>query len=115
MMGWGGTVSKLVLTAKNEGTANAITVTATEDSAVPGLSQLVYDPLASGVTNLTEQNAAQDAKILVDGQMATRSTNSISDVIQGVTLDLKKAETGTVFNVDVSLDLKCPSFYSKTH
>ena len=104
MMGWGGTVSKLVLTAKNEGTANAITVTATEDSAVPGLSQLVYDPLASGVTNLTEQNAAQDAKILVDGQMATRSTNSISDVIQGVTLDLKKAETGTVFNVDVSLD-----------
>lgn len=102
--GVGGTVSKLVLTAKNEGTANAITVTATEDSAVPGLSQLVYDPLASGVTNLTEQNAAQDAKILVDGQMATRSTNSISDVIQGVTLDLKKAETGTVFNVDVSLD-----------
>ncbi|BCG62736.1 MAG: flagellar hook-associated protein 2 [Methyloprofundus sp.] len=102
--GVGGTVAKLVLTAKNEGTANAITVTATEDAAAPGLSQLVYDPLGSGVTKLTEQNAAQDAKILVDGQMATRSTNSISDVIQGVTLDLKKAETGTVFNVDVSLD-----------
>jgi flagellar hook-associated protein 2 len=102
--GVGGTVAKLVLTARNEGTTNAITVTAIEDPATPGLSQLVYDPAGSGVTNLNEQNAAQDAKILVDGQMATRSINSISDVIQGVSLDLKKAEAGTIFNVDVSLD-----------
>ncbi len=101
--GLGGTISKLVLTAKNTGTANSITVTATEDPSVPGLSNLGYDP-ANGVTNLTQQNAAQDAKILVDGQMATRSTNSITDVIQGVTLDLKTAATGTVFNVDVTLD-----------
>ncbi len=102
--GAGGTVSKLVLTSKETGTANSITVTATEDASAPGLSQLVYDPDGSGTTNLTEQNVAQDAKILVDGQMATRSTNSITDVIQGVTLDLKAAETGTVFNVDVTLD-----------
>ncbi len=102
--GAGGTVSKLVLTSKETGTANSITVTATEDGSAPGLSQLVYDPDGSGTTNLTEQNVAQDAKILVDGQMATRSTNSITDVIQGVTLDLKSAETGTVFNVDVTLD-----------
>lgn len=102
--GSGGTVSKLVLTSKDTGTANSITVTATEDASAPGLSQLVYDPDGSGTTNLTEQNAAQDAKILVDGQMATRSSNSIDDVIQGVNLDLKSAETGTVFNVDVILD-----------
>ncbi len=102
--GVGGTVSKLVLTSKNTGTANNISITATEDPAVPGLSNLVYDPVGSGVTNLTEQNAAQDAKVLVDGQIATRSSNSIDDIIQGVTLDLKTAVTGTVFNVDVTLD-----------
>jgi len=102
--GVGGTVSKLVLTSKNTGTANNISITATEDPAVPGLSNLVYDPVSSGITNLTEQNAAQDAKVLVDGQVATRSSNSIDDIIQGVTLDLKTAATGTVFNVDVTLD-----------
>jgi flagellar hook-associated protein 2 len=102
--GVGGTVSKLVLTSKNTGTANNISITATEDPVVPGLSNLVYDPVGSGVTNLTEQNAAQDAKVLVDGQIATRGSNSIDDIIQGVTLDLKTAATGTVFNVDVTLD-----------
>ncbi len=102
--GLGGTVSKLVLTTKETGTANEITVTATEDPSALGLSQLVYDPFGSGVTNLTEQNAAVDAKILVDGQLATRSSNSINDVIQGVTLDLNVAESGTVFNVNVNLD-----------
>jgi len=104
--GTGGTVSKLVLTANKTGAANAITVTATENPAVPGLASLVYDPAGSGVTNLTQQRAAKDAKILVDGQMATRSTNDISDVIQGVTLNLKKVAIGTTFNVDVTLDEK---------
>jgi len=102
--GVGGTVSKLVLTSKNTGTANNISIIVTEDPAALGLSNLVYDPAGSGVTNLTEQNAAQDAKVLVDGQVATRSSNSIDDIIQGVTLDLKTAATGTVFNVDVTLD-----------
>jgi len=102
--GLGGTVAKLVLTSKETGTANNIAVTAVEDPAVPGLSSLVYDPAGTGITNLNEQNAAQDAKVLVDGQLATRSSNSIDDIIQGITLDLKTAQTGTVFNVDVSLD-----------
>ncbi len=101
--GLGGTVSKLVLTSGETGTANDITVTAVE-GAVPGLSDLVYDSAGSGTTNLNQQTAAKDAKILVDGQLATRSSNSIGDVIQGVTLDLQKAELGTVFNIDVSLD-----------
>jgi len=102
--GVGGTVSKLVLTSKETGTANNISITAVEDPAVPGLSSLVYDPAGTGVTNLTEQNEAQDAKVFVDGQLATRSSNSIDDIIQGVTLDLKTAEIGGVFNLDVTLD-----------
>lgn len=95
--GTGGTVSKLVLTSKNTGTENAITV-----SAGGSLSGLSYNP--GGTGGLTEQNAAQDAIILVDGQTATRSTNSIKDVIQGVTLDLKKVEPGVELNIEISLD-----------
>jgi len=89
--GLGGTVSKLVFTAKETGTANTITVTS-------------GDAALSDLTSMTVQNAAQDAVILVDGQAATRSSNSIDDVIQGVTLDLKAAELGVSFNVDVALD-----------
>lgn len=96
--------SKLVLTAKNTGLANEITVTATEDPSTPGLNDLVYDPNGSNVTNLTEQTAAKDAQIFVDGQLATRSSNSFNDVIQGVTLDLKSEQPGTEFNLNVTLD-----------
>ena len=101
--GAGGTVSKLVLTSQKTGSANAINVTAVEDSSAPGLANLTYNP-SGGVTNLTEVSAAQDAKIIVDGQTATRSSNTINDVIQGVTLDLKKANPGVALNLDVTLD-----------
>ena len=91
-----GTISKLVLSSKNSGTTNAFTVTGTESGGA-GLSQIFS-------TNLTNQTTAKDAIIKVDGETATRSTNSISDVIQGLTLDLKSAQVGTTVNVDVTLD-----------
>lgn len=96
-----GTISKLVLTAKNSGLANAFTVTGSDDDGnntdTSGLSQVFS-------TNLTSQTTAADAVIKVDGQTATRSSNKITDVIQGLTLDLKLAQVGTKVNVDVSLD-----------
>lgn len=106
--GLGGTVSRLVLTSREPGTANAVTVTATDDDGnntdASGLSQLVYDPAGSGVANMNQQTAAQDAIIRIDGQLATRSTNSINDVIGGITIDLKEAQLGTVFDINISLD-----------
>ncbi|MCK5831387.1 MAG: flagellar filament capping protein FliD [Methylococcales bacterium] len=97
--GAGGTVSKLVLTSEETGTANNIAVSA---SGSAGLSDLTYT--AGGSGGMTQQNEAKDAIILVDGQQATRSSNSITDVIQGVTLDLKTAEVGKAFDLNVSLD-----------
>jgi len=97
--GSGGTVSKLVLTSEETGTANSINITASGDA---GLSALTY--AADGSGGMTQQHEAQDAIILIDGQQATRSTNSITDVIQGVTLDLKTAEVGAEFDLDISLD-----------
>lgn len=96
-----GTISKLVLSAKNSGLANAFTVSGSDDDGngadTSGLSQLFS-------ANLSPQVTAQDAIIKVDGQTATRSTNSITDVVQGLTLDLKAEQVGTKVNVDVSLD-----------
>ena len=99
--GAGGTESKLVLNADEVGSANAISVSVSDDDGnntdASGLSQL-----ASG--NLTEVKPAQDAKVIVDGQTATRSSNSIDDVIDGVTLDLKDAAPGTTETLTLSSD-----------
>lgn len=95
-----GTISKLVLTAKDAGSTNAFTVTGSDDDGVDddsGLSRLF-------TSQLNAQTVASDAVIKVDGQTATRSSNSMTDVLQGVTLDLQKAQVGTKIDVNVSLD-----------
>lgn len=96
-----GTISKLVLSANNSGVDNAFTVSGTDadgnNTDSSGLSQIFS-------TGLNNQTTALDAIIQVDGQTATRSSNTISDVLQGVTLNLQAAEVGTTVNVDVTLD-----------
>ncbi|MFI3184874.1 MAG: flagellar filament capping protein FliD [Methylococcaceae bacterium] len=92
----GTTVSKLVLTAKDTGLANGFTVGVVGDV---GLSKLDTATPA----NYTG-TAAVDANILVDGQAATRSSNVIADVLQGVTLNLQSAAVGTNIAVNIKLD-----------
>jgi len=49
-----------------------------------------------GTTGLSRQVAtAADAQFRVDGQLVTRASNSVSDAISGVTLNLLGAEPGT--------------------
>jgi flagellar hook-associated protein 2 len=92
-----GTISKLVLTAKDTGVANGFSVAVTGDA---GLGRLD----TSGPANFTGV-AAADAKILMDGQAATRSSNVITDVLQGVTLNLQSTATlNTDVNVNITLD-----------
>lgn len=69
---------QLVLQSNQTGTANAMTLSYADGSGSP-----ITDPLSMATTQ-----AASDAVIKVNGQTATRSTNTISDVIQGVTLNL---------------------------
>lgn len=97
--GAGGTVSKLVFSAKNVGVDNGFSITATGDTNLARL-----DTATTANYDATAAVAALDSIIKVDGQVATRSSNSLSDVIQGVTLDLKKESVGTQFNIDISLD-----------
>jgi len=91
-----GTISKLVLTSKETGEANAFSVAVAGDA---GLSRLD----SSTPANFTGV-AAADAEILIDGQAASRSSNVVSDVLQGVTLNLQSAVPGTDVNVDIKLD-----------
>ena len=90
----------LVLGALSTGTANAITVSASGGDG--GLAAFTYDP--PGTTSLTELNPATDAQVKVDGMLRTSASNSISDLIGGVTLNLTRAEPGTLRELVVSGD-----------
>jgi len=99
--GVGGTVARLVLTGDTVGATNTIGIVVDDDDLsdadTSGLSQLA-------TANLTTLQAAQDAKIEVDGQAATRGSNSFSDIITGVSFSLTKAEVGTVETLTIDLN-----------
>ena len=51
-----------------------------------------------------QTTVGQDAKVKIDGVAVTRSSNSIDDVISGVTLDLARVESGATVNLTISRD-----------
>jgi len=102
-----GSPYRLALSADDSGTSNdvsSITVLAGGDDAVNSL--LAYNPSENtpgGGITMTETAPASDAVFKINGIDITRSTNTISDVIEGVTLTLNK-ETSTAENLTVERD-----------
>ncbi len=102
-----GTGNRLLLSPNNTGTAYAITVSVTDtgdgnntDNA--GLSRLSY---VGGAQNLSQTQIAKSAILTVDGLSGiTKASNTISDVIQGVTLNLQKEGVSTTLNVAVDTE-----------
>ncbi|NNF67779.1 MAG: flagellar filament capping protein FliD, partial [Gammaproteobacteria bacterium] len=90
----------LVLTGTKTGAENTITVTASGGDG--GLSAFDYDP--PGTSNMTELQAASDAEILIDTFTHFSSTNVVSDVIEGLTLNLESAEPGSTATLTIELD-----------
>ena len=88
---------KLIFTAKESGSANALTIS-TAGTVTPANFgfQTVND--IAGDTSLL------DAEIVVDGYNVTRSSNNISDVISGVTLNLVSANPGTTNTITIGHD-----------
>ncbi len=86
--GMGGTESRLVLVSNSTGTSNGIVV-----SDVSGT--------VAATLNLTESDAAKDAILILDGYTVTRSSNSIDDALEGVTINLLKKVIDTV---DVNIE-----------
>ena len=52
-----------------------------------------------------ETKAEQDAKVKIDGVAVTKSSNTIDDVISGVTIDLARVESGTAVTLATSRDV----------
>jgi len=86
----------LILNARNGGAGGAISVTASGGDG--GLDALTF--VAGGPTNgLTQITAAQDAQAKIDGITVGSTGNTITDAIEGVTLNLVDALPGTTVEV----------------
>lgn len=86
---------RLVLSADNKGLANSIKIAVSGDSALSNL--LAQDP--AGTQNLSQTIAAQNAVFKVDGVSISKNSNTITDVIEGVTFTLQKAAANTTLAI----------------
>jgi flagellar hook-associated protein 2 len=100
-LGSGNDPARLVLSAAKAGTANALLVSGTGDLAT----------LASGMTTT---KPASDAVVSMGSLTVTRASNTITDLIPGVTLNLQKAAPGTDVQLSVSRDVAGSSAKVKT-
>lgn len=87
-----GTTQRLSLVSQTSGAAGNLTVS-------PSLS----DTTSGGTAvNFTQGQAGQDAQFSVDGINATSSSNSVANVIPGVTFQLLSAAPGTNVQVEIT-------------
>lgn len=87
--------ARLVITSDNSGTTNTIRMS--------GIAGLEYDPVAA-TGSMEQKVAAQNALIEIDKIAITRPTNTISDAIEGVTLNLTKTNIGSTATLSVATD-----------
>ncbi|RMH51333.1 MAG: flagellar hook-associated protein [Zetaproteobacteria bacterium] len=76
--------------------ATTITLAAGTGGVLSGLN------LTAG--SQTAASLAADAELTVDGLSITRSSNTIDDIISGVTFNLKQADPSTTLTLDINVD-----------
>lgn len=91
---------QLAIGSSTTGESNQVAIQVNNDAQLGGI--LNYDATRS-TSPMKETVKAQDAQLVVNGTAIKRSTNSISDALQGVTLDLKtKTKDGEPQNLVIS-------------
>jgi flagellar hook-associated protein 2 len=81
---------RLSMTSKETGTDNAVTIAVTGDSAIQ--SMLSYDGTSS--SNMTQSVEAKNSQLTVNNVAIENSSNTISDALEGITLNLNDVTTG---------------------
>ncbi|HMX09381.1 MAG TPA: flagellar filament capping protein FliD [Burkholderiaceae bacterium] len=91
--------ARLVLRASETGAANAFRISATDDDGdntdKSGVSALAFDPSAN-VNAMAQTQAALDAQATINGLSVTSSSNTLTNVIDGVTLKVGKVSSSPV-------------------
>lgn len=84
-----GTPYRLAFASSAIGSTNSLKISVAGDAALGTL--LAHDPAAT--QNLSETMTAQNANFKVNGVAVSKPSNTVTDVIQGVTLTLQKTTT----------------------
>lgn len=95
----GATPYRLALSSNSIGKTNSMKISVAGDATVAGL--LGHDP--AGTQNLKESATAQNAEFTANGIFVSKASNTITDVIQGVTLNLAKT-TASATTLSVARD-----------
>jgi flagellar hook-associated protein 2 len=92
-----GTKNHLVVTAKDTGAANTVKIAATGSVAQ-------FDNTDPANTTMSWQQKAGDAEFTVDGMKVVKPSNTVTDAIKGVTLDLAETNVGDPVKVTITKD-----------
>ncbi len=85
--------SRLVFSSSTTGTDNAFRITATDGGS--GLAAFGYDP-AGGTTATTLTQGAANASATINGLSVSSATNTLTNVLDGLTLTLAKVSSSPV-------------------
>ncbi|MES2760396.1 MAG: flagellar filament capping protein FliD [Pseudomonadota bacterium] len=97
-----GTPYRLSLSSSTTGAAASMKISVANTAPDTGLATLLnHNP--AGSQALTQKATAQNAEFTIDGIAVSKATNSVSDVIGGVTLNLLKTTT-TPTTVSIARD-----------
>lgn len=104
-----GSGSRLVLTSAETGAVNGFKLTVSDNDGsntnTSGLSTLAFDPTATAGAgkNATSLQTSQDAQFTVNGLSITKTSNTVTDAVEGLTLSLKNITTSAT-TIKVGLD-----------
>jgi flagellar hook-associated protein 2 len=91
--------ARLVMQSSSTGEANGFTITATDtdgnNTDASGISALAYDPRVN-TEGTTLKQAAANAKATINGVEVSSATNTLNDVMTGISLTLGKVTTSDV-------------------
>lgn len=96
----------LALSSSESGVDRSLEITVTEGDT-PGLSDLAFNAGASAAgVNLTQTVAADDAAVNVDGILIRRSSNTLDEVIPGVTINALSLNVGAPATLSIAQDFE---------
>ena len=94
--------NRLVLTDSTTGISNSMKISVSGDATLSSL--LSQDPANNTGQALAETVTAQNANFKIDGVAVSKTSNTVTDAIQGVTLNLTKTNVGTPTSITVAQD-----------
>ncbi|MGK0474545.1 MAG: flagellar hook-associated protein 2 [Oleispira sp.] len=98
---------RLVITSEDTGAKNAMRIMTLDDTgavATSGLSSIAFNEVQNGANTLTQTAKGEDALLKANGLTITRASNTIEEVVPGVTLNLLSADVGKPISIVVAPD-----------